>query len=66
MEKRIKIKIDPKGNVSARTICGFEGENCHQAVDTVLATINGTCQKQGPTDDADRTPDMPAFVNGMN
>lgn len=66
MEKRIRIKIDKKGNVSARTIEGFEGENCHEAVDMVLATINGKCVKSGPTDDADRVPDMPAFLTGVN
>ena len=66
MEKRIKIKIDKKGNVNARTLEGFEGENCHEAVDVVLATINGTGMKQGATDDADKTPDMPQFINGLN
>lgn len=63
MEKRIKIKIDKKGNVTARTLSGFAGENCHEAVDAVLATINGTSMKQGATDEADKTPDMPQFLS---
>jgi len=66
MEKRIKIHIDPKGNVSARTICGFEGENCHEAVDVVLASINGTVKAQGATDDADKGGDPLAYIVGEN
>jgi hypothetical protein len=31
-------------------------------MDVVLATINGTNMKQGATDDADRSPDMPQFI----
>lgn len=66
MEKRIKVKIDKKGNVSATTLFGFEGENCHEAMDVVLATINGTGMKQGATDDADKSSDMPQFITGAN
>jgi hypothetical protein len=62
MEKRIRIKIDHKGNVSARTIEGFQGENCHEAVDVVLATINGSLKSQGATDDADKHDDPLAFI----
>lgn len=66
MEKRIKINIDPKGNVSARTLVGFEGENCHDAVNVVLASINGSVKAQGATDDADRIGDPLVFITGEN
>jgi len=66
MERRIKVKIDPKGNVSATTLCGFEGENCHEAVDVVMATINGSIKEQGATDDADRGGDPLAYIVGEN
>jgi hypothetical protein len=65
-EKRIKISIDPKGNVSTRTLCGFEGTNCHEATDVIMACINGSIKAQGATDDADRIPDSPAFITGLN
>lgn len=66
MEKRIKINIDPKGNVSARTLKGFEGENCHEAVNVVLASINGSVKAQGKTDDADKCGDPSVFITGNN
>lgn len=66
MEKRIKVNIDPKGNVSARTLQGFEGENCHEAVDVVLASINGSVKAQGATDDADKGGDPMVFITGEN
>ena len=66
MEKRIKVNIDSKGNVSARTVQGFEGENCHEAVDVVLASINGSVKAQGRTDDADKCGDPSVFITGNN
>ena len=62
MEKRIAIKIDSKGNVSGRTVSGFQGENCQEAMDNVFADINGDLTKQGKTDDADKGGDPLEFI----
>lgn len=66
MEKRIKGNINSKGNVSARTLQGFEGENCHEAVNVVLASINGSVKAQEPTDDADKGGNPMVFITDEN
>lgn len=63
-EKRLKIKIDSKGNVSGTTVSGFAGTNCQETMDQVFAVINGECVKSGDTDDASRIPDPLAYIVG--
>ena len=50
MKRRIKIKIDPKGNVTAETIAGFAGNSCNKTLDNIFVSINGQMTDSGDAD----------------
>lgn len=64
MKRRIKIKIDPKGNVTAETIAGFAGNSCNKTLDNIFVSINGQMTDSGDADGGAPPMDPLAYVVG--
>lgn len=50
-EKKIRIKIDSKGQYTITALEGYSGTSCVEATKTIEVAIGGTAVKSGKTPD---------------